>query len=215
MKCWLSVLFISSLISCMGLALVARLVIPNSISSIQCRICLQWKPKLFKSEHLCLQSINYSFLYTRTSQRNRPAGVRWWRLYDNRCVWVWTESCSIFANVLRRSVPHERIPAWLPVERQSWGSERGNPLWQVACRPSSHTTRTAQNNTWLLYTCTLELFQPAAQLVFSTGSQEHALGDKHSEGCTCKPSHWKQAWNTEVVNHTAELKLLFALGFFL
>lgn len=48
-----------------------------------------------------------------------------WRLYDNRCVWVWTESCSIFASVLRRSVPHERIPTWLPVERQGWGIWRG------------------------------------------------------------------------------------------
>lgn len=115
-----------------------------------------------------------------------------WRLYDNRCVWVWTESCSIFASVLRRSAPHERIPTWLPVERQGWGSERGKPLWQVACRPSSHTTQTAQNPAWLLYTCTLDRFQPAAQLVLWTGSQEHALGDKYTEWCTCKPSHRKQ-----------------------
>lgn len=61
--------------------------------------------------------------------------VQHWRPDDDRCVGVWAESPSIFTDVLWRSVPHERIPAWLQVERQGSGSEGGLPLWQVARRP--------------------------------------------------------------------------------
>lgn len=62
--------------------------------------------------------------------------VQYWRPDDDRCVGVWAESPSIFTDVLWRSVPHERSPAWLQVERQGSGSEGGGlPLWQVACRP--------------------------------------------------------------------------------
>lgn len=50
---------------------------------------------------------------------------------------VWTESCSIFADVLRRSGPRERTRTWLPVERQGCGSERGKPPVAGGLSPSS------------------------------------------------------------------------------
>lgn len=70
-----------------------------------------------------------------TSRRNRATGVgspcvsasNSWRPDDDRCVGVWAESPSIFTNVLWRSVAHERIPAWLRVERHCSGSEGGLP----------------------------------------------------------------------------------------
>lgn len=70
-----------------------------------------------------------------TSRRNRATGVgspcvsasNSWRPDDDRCVGVWAESPSIFTNVLWRSVAHERIPAWLRVERHCSGSEGGVP----------------------------------------------------------------------------------------
>lgn len=68
---------------------------------------------------------------------------------------------------------------------------RASPYGRWPVAPSSHTTQTAQNPAWLLYTCTLDVFQPAAQLVWWTGSQEHALRDRYTEWCTCKLSLWK------------------------
>lgn len=79
---------------------------------------------LLKSSICICKSINYKFLSTRRSKSNRPAfslsGLKNGGLDDNRCVWVWAQSCSIFADDLRRSSPHERTTTWLQVKRRIW-----------------------------------------------------------------------------------------------
>lgn len=66
----------------------------------------------------------------------------------------------------------KEAPAWQPVKSEDLGPRVGKPLLQVACCPLSQTV---QNPAWLLYTCTLDLFQYHAQVAQNTEPQKHAL----------------------------------------
>lgn len=78
---------------------------------------------LLKSSICICKSINYKFLSTlKQMQQTRvlPICAEKRGLDDNRCVCVWAQSWSIFADVLRRSSPHERTITWLQVKRRIW-----------------------------------------------------------------------------------------------
>lgn len=146
----------------------------------------------FLSTHTCVSSLARSL--------SIPVRARRRRLHHNRCVPVWTESRSIFADVLRRSGPHERTPrvGWR-LKGKARGSERGaRPSWQVAA--ALRLAQLKQPKTLFGYSSHAHWTGSSLRHSWSEGwgSQELA---RIYQRCTRR----KPPWKMEIVSNTAEL----------